>query len=164
MSAHGGTPPCITRTRVEWGGTVGESYDATPRPQESGFGMIEIVISMFLLALLAIAFLPLLVQGVKHSSSNSTLAAATQLVNDEMELARSRTTCSSLTATSYSVPDPRGVTLQVARTVGGSCPAATVPPATATYPRTVPVTVTVTRSDTGVVVSSASTLIFVAVS
>ncbi|MBG6213160.1 type II secretory pathway pseudopilin PulG [Cryobacterium sp. CAN_C3] len=126
--------------------------------------MIEIVISMFLLALLAIAFLPLLVQGVKQSSVNSSLAAATQLVNNEMELARSRTTCSSLTATTFSVLDPRGITLQVARTVGGSCPAATVPPAAPAYPITVPVTVTVTRSDTGAVLSSASTLVFVAVS
>lgn len=135
---------------------------AAPSREESGFGMIEIVISMFLLALLALAFLPLLVQGVKQSSSNSTLAAATQLVNNEMELARSRTTCSSLTTTSYPVTDSRGVTLQVARNVAGTCPAATVPPSTPTYPITVPMTVTVTRTDTGAIISSASTLISVA--
>ncbi|TFB96787.1 hypothetical protein E3O42_16750 [Cryobacterium adonitolivorans] len=128
--------------------------------------MIEIVISMFLLALLAVAFLPLLVQGVKQSSANSTLAAATQLVNNEMELARSRLTCSSLTPTSYSVADPRGVTLNVVRTgmAAGSCPTQTVPPASPTYPITVPMTVTVTRADTGAVVSSARTIISVALS
>jgi len=141
---------------------VESTHEAALPTEESGFGMIEIVISMFLLALLAIAFLPLLVQGVQQSSSNATLATATQLVNDEMELARSRTTCTSLTTTSYTVTDPRGVTLQVARTVGGSCPATTVAPAALVYPRTIPVTVTVSRSDTGAAVSSAKTLIFVA--
>lgn len=125
--------------------------------------MIEIVISMFLLALLSVAFLPLLVQGFRQSSANATLAAATQLVNDEMELARSRTTCSSLAPTSYSVPNPKAITLNVVRTgvVSGSCPPTTVPPTPSAYPITVPVTVTVTRGDTGVVVSSATTLISV---
>jgi type II secretory pathway pseudopilin PulG len=141
---------------------VDTKHAAAALPEESGFGMIEIVISMFLLALLAIAFLPLLVQGVRQSAVNSSLAAATQLVNNEMELARSRTTCSSLTATTFSVVDSRGLTLQLSRTVGGTCPAATVPPAAPTYPMTVPVTVTVTRTDTGAVLSSATTLIFVA--
>ncbi|WP_160175826.1 hypothetical protein [Cryobacterium roopkundense] len=54
--------------------------------------------------------------------------------------------------------DPRGVTLQVARTVGGACPAAAL-----SYPITVPVAVTVTRTDTGAVLASAKSLIFVAV-
>lgn len=128
----------------------------------SGFGMIEIVVSMFLLALLSLAFLPLLVQGMTQSASNATLAAASQLVNNEIELARSRTTCSSLTATSYSVLDPKGVTLNVVRSVGAACPAPTVPPAAPVYPITVPVSVTVTRADTGAVASSAKTLVFVA--
>ncbi|MDH6238052.1 hypothetical protein [Cryobacterium sp. CG_9.6] len=129
---------------------------------DAGFGLIEIVVSMFLLALLAVAFLPFLVQGITKSSVNSTLAAATQLVNREMEGARAQTTCSALTATTYSVPDARGVTLQVRRTVGpidtvgASCPASLT-----SYPVTVPVGVTVARTDTGAVVSSAKTLIFV---
>lgn len=111
---------------------------------------------MFLLALLAVAFLPFLVRGITQSSVNSTLAAATALVNREMENARAQTTCSALTATTYSVPDARGVTLQVTRTVGAACPASL-----SSYPLTVPVGVTVARTDTGGVVSSATTLIFV---
>jgi len=124
----------------------------------AGFGLVEVVVAMFLLAMLAVAFLPFLVQGITQSAANGTFAAATQLVNKEMEDARARTTCSALTGSTFSVLDPRGVTLRVARTVGGTCPVAA-----SSYPVTVPVSVTVTRTDTGVVVSSAATLIFVAV-
>lgn len=121
---------------------------------EVGFSLIEIIISMFLLALLAMAFLPLLVQGLKQSASNATLATATQLVNGQIELSRSQTTCSTLVATSATVVDPRGVSLLVARTVGTCAP-------TAENPASVPVSVSVTRADTGVVVASASTRVFV---
>jgi len=123
----------------------------------AGFGLVEVVVAMFLLAMLAVAFLPFLVQGVTRSAENGTLAAATQLANKEMENARARTTCSALTGSTFSVLDPQGVTLQVVRAIGGICPAAA-----ASYPVTVPVTVTVTRTDTGTVVSTATTLIFVA--
>ncbi|KFF58381.1 hypothetical protein JF66_19010 [Cryobacterium sp. MLB-32] len=127
------------------------------RATESGFGLIEVVVAMFLLTILAVAFLPVLVQGVQRSAANGTLAAATQLVNKEMENARAQTTCSALTASTFAVLDPRGVTLTVARTVGGACPVLTT-----AYPLTVPVAVTVSRADTGAVLSVASTLIFVA--
>ncbi|MFO7691343.1 MAG: type II secretion system protein, partial [Cryobacterium sp.] len=49
--------------------------------REQGFGMIEIVVSMFLLALLSIAFLPLLVQSLQVSVQNARLATATQLAS-----------------------------------------------------------------------------------
>ena len=130
----------------------------TPRATEAGFGLIEIAVSMFLLGLLAVSLLPFLVQGVTQSAANGTLAAATQLLNKEMENARAQTTCTALTAATFSVVDPRGVTLQVARTVGGACPASA-----SSYPITVPMAVTVVRTDTGVVLASAKTLIFVAV-
>jgi len=132
------------------------SPDAPGKPADAGFGLIEIVVAMFLLAVLAIAFLPVLVQGIAQSSANGTLAAATQLVNREMENARAQTTCSGLTADTFTVPDDRGVTLRVTRTVGDACPATA-----ASYPITVPLEVTVARTDTGDLVSSATTLIFV---
>lgn len=121
---------------------------------QGGFGLIEIVISMFLLALLSLALLPLLVQGLTQSKANATLATATQLVNDQIELVRSKTKCSTLVGATSSVPAPQGVALTITRTVGGTCPLTG-------YPITVPVGVTVTRTDTGAVVSSASTLVFV---
>lgn len=136
--------------------TLHTSHPTKPNAREHGFGLIEIVISMFLLALLAMAFLPVLVQGVKQSAANATLATATQLVQQSVESARSQTTCTGVTSTSNSVFDSRGVSLTINRVVGGTCPLLG-------YPRTVPVTVTVTRTATGAVVSSATTLIFVLV-
>ena len=56
--------------------------------EESGFTIIEIVISMFLLALLAMFFLPLLVQGMKISVQNANLATASQLVSQQLDLVR----------------------------------------------------------------------------
>lgn len=56
-----------------------------PEVGDSGFGIIEIILSMFLLALIAMAFLPLLMQSLRVSVSNSTLATATQLVAQQME-------------------------------------------------------------------------------
>ena len=76
---------------------------------------------MFLLGLLAAAFLPLLVQGLKQSAANATLATATQLANDQIELARSATKCTELTASTTTTVDPRNVPLLVVRTVGASC-------------------------------------------
>jgi len=120
------------------------------RRREAGFGLIEIVVAMFLLALLAVAFLPLLVQGITQSSANATLAEATQLVNREMENARAQTTCSGLTAE----PIPDNDSLSVTRNVDLCDP-------DALYPITVAVEVSVARTDTGALVSSATTLIFV---
>lgn len=126
---------------------------------DRGFGLIEIVISMFLLALLAAAFLPILVQGLKQSAANATLATATQLANDQTELARAATKCSELglptTTTTTTIVDPRNVTLSVVRTVGSSCAPAPENPVN------VPVDVTVTRTDTGDVLATAHTLVFI---
>ena len=124
--------------------------------RQTGFGVIEIVISMFLLGLMATAFLPLLIQGLRLSATNATFATATQLANDQIELVRSATTCSTLAASSTTVVDPRNVPLLVERTVGSCSPAAE-------NPVSVPVSVTVTRTDTGNVLAEASTLVFIAV-
>ncbi len=123
--------------------------------RDLGFGLVEIMVSMMLLALLAVAILPTLVGSLKNSAMNATLATATGLVNQQLEDARSHvpSTCNSLAASDYTVTDTRGVVLKVARTVA-SCP----PDG---YPRAISVTVAVTRVDTGAAVSSAGTLVFV---
>lgn len=120
---------------------------------ERGFGLIEIVVSLFLLAILSMAVLPLLVQGMRLSASNATLAAATQLANQQIELVRSQSLCGAIVPATVTMTT-QGVTLQASRTVGSSCPAAG-------YPITVPVSVSVTRTDTNAVVASAKTLVFV---
>lgn len=118
-----------------------------------GFGLIEIVVAMFLLAIVTLAVLPLLVQGLKLSASNATVAAATQLANQQVESLRSKSLCSDI-APAATTATAQGVVLQISRTVGTTCPVLG-------YPITVPVSVSVTRTDTSVVVATVNTLIFV---
>ncbi|MEO5534690.1 MAG: hypothetical protein ABIR17_06105 [Pseudolysinimonas sp.] len=119
---------------------------------DDGFGLIEIVVSMFMLALLAIAFLPLLVTGLKQSAATATLATATQLVNTQMQKASAANTCSAATSLGgvQSLTDPRGVVIQMTTVVGG-CP---------TGAGTVSVTSTAIRNDTGTTLATGSTLVF----
>lgn len=120
---------------------------------DSGFGIAEVLVAMFLLALIAVAIIPILVQGLRVSVQNATLATATQLANQQIEQVRGVTACGSvvagtITTTSHSVP------LKAVRTIGTTCPASG-------YPTTVKVTVTVTRTDTSAVLATAGTLVFV---
>lgn len=124
--------------------------------REKGVGLIEIVISMMLLAILATALIPVLVQGLRQAASSATLATATQLANNELEHVRTWTRCADLTAGTSNVTDARGVVLAISTTVGGAC---VVSPEN---PVSVPVTVVVTRQDTGIVVTSTTTYLFIA--
>lgn len=126
----------------------------------SGFGMIEIVVSMFLIAIIAVAFIPVLVQGVRVSVVNASVATATQLVSQNMEQARARgTNCADLRTFAAEVVAPvvdkRGVSFQAARepvTCAGTI---------ADYPKTVPFRVKVTETGSSTVLASAATLILV---
>ena len=51
------------------------------RKNDDGIGLIEIVVSMFLLALVAMAFLPFLIRSFTVTRANTTLATATQLLD-----------------------------------------------------------------------------------
>lgn len=132
---------------------------APPREGEAGLGLIEIVIAMFLFLLLAVAFLPLLVNGLQATARNSTLATATQLVEQQLQKARAAGgTCASLQAFSATTPpavtDPRGTALYPQLTPIASCPAS--------YPGTVSLSVKVTEgSAAGKTLAEASTLILV---
>lgn len=88
---------------------------------EAGIGLIEIVISMFLISLLAIAFIPVIVSAIRASELNSTSATATRLVSQAIDDARSRgaADCAAaqlLNATTQEV-DAQGVTITVTTTV-----------------------------------------------
>jgi prepilin-type N-terminal cleavage/methylation domain-containing protein len=128
---------------------------------DEGFTLIEIVVSMFILAVLAVSLLPLLINGVNQSAQSAAVASATQLVNAQLSDARAQTsTCSAIAA----APSPtvgtastyRGVPLKLTYTVG-TCP--TSP--TTTSPGTISVTATVTRTDTNATLATATTLIYV---
>lgn len=121
---------------------------------DRGLGLIEIVISMFLLALLALAFAPVLIAGIRSSEANTTTATATQLVNERMQIAQaSGPSCSAVAslAGEISLTDPRGTTIDVTTTVE-TCPVGT---------GTVEVVSVATRNDTGAAIAEASTLVFV---
>ena len=52
---------------------------------ERGFGVIEIVVSMFLLGTLLISYIALTISPVKDTAINTTITAATQIVNELMK-------------------------------------------------------------------------------
>ena len=131
---------------------------------EDGFGVIEVVVSMFLLSLLSVSFIPLLVNSITSTGKNTSIATATQIVNQEIEGARAvrsptSTTPSCFDITSFlnvtlaSVTDPRGITL---------LPKWDLPTCPASYPGVVRARVSVTRSGSTTIVAQAVTFIYVA--
>jgi type II secretory pathway pseudopilin PulG len=120
--------------------------------------MIEIVVAMFLLAVLAMALLPLLVSSAQLSSKNVTLATATQLVNEQMDIARKLgKNCSVISTHAYETvglldTDPRGTVLVMTRLVG-ACPSA--------FPGTIDYTAQVSVQGSSEVLAKATTKIYV---
>ena len=141
------------------------------RSADDGIGLIEIIVSMLLLALIAAAFLPVLATTVVQSARNVTVTSATQLVNDQLERARGVvTTCAAATSFLSDAPfdvvdletgahvkgmlpvlDSRKTEVQVTKQIG-ACPSA--------YPGTLRVTVKVIRTDTRESVTEATTFVF----
>ncbi len=125
---------------------------------DDGFGLVEIVVSIFILAILSLALLPLLLDGVKQTADNVTLAAATQLVDKQIDLVQSSpSTCAAITPLNRTTTstDSRGVSLSLA-TVVAACPSASV-----NSPSTVTVTVTATRASTGASLAQATTAVYI---
>jgi len=133
------------------------------RRSDDGFGMIEVVISLFLLSVLAISFIPVLISSWKVTGRNTTIATATQIVNQELEGARAvrsatatTPSCADITqflqVTLAPVVDPRGVKLQP-QWAASTCPV--------TYPGVVRVEVSVNQAGQTTPIASAVTLIFV---
>lgn len=131
---------------------------------QDGFGVIEVVVSLFLLSILSVSFIPLLVNSIKSTGTNTTIATATQIVNQQIEGARAvrsptSTMPSCVDVTNYlnvtlaSVTDPRGVTL-LPKWDATLCPSS--------YPGVVRARISVKRSDSSITLAQATTLIFVA--
>lgn len=65
--------------------------------RDRGFGLIEVVISMMLLALVSVAALPLLLQSMTTTTANAKTAIATQIVAQRLEQIRSSgSSCSAI--------------------------------------------------------------------
>jgi len=125
--------------------------------EDKGFGMIEIVIAMFLLGILAMALLPLLISSAQLASKNVTLATATQLVNEQMDVTRRLgKNCAVITLHAHETvglleTDPRGTKLEMTR-IAGSCPA--------TYPGTIDYTAQVRVQGSSEILAQATTRIY----
>jgi type II secretory pathway pseudopilin PulG len=124
---------------------------------DSGLGLIEIVVSMLILALLAVSFLPILIQGVKTGALNATRATAGQIAQQQIETAKTLDPDCSVITSLAAIPlspvtDPRNVPLTITKSAG-ACPA--------TYPGTMSYTVTVTNGSTLVPIITTKTLLYV---
>ncbi|WP_102508595.1 type II secretion system protein [Sanguibacter massiliensis] len=87
-----------------------------PRKQDdAGFGLVEIIVSILMLALLATAFAPVLIGSIRTMAKMSTIATATQDANRALEeqraMLRTTTTCALTAPSSYSLTDSRGLGL-----------------------------------------------------
>lgn len=126
------------------------------RGGEAGLGLIEVMVSMLLLAMIAVGIVPVVTLAMRVSSDNVSLATASQLVDQEMDLARGLApTCAALSAWAADsvgllTTDPRGTVLQIHR-------AAIVCPSN--FPAAVPYTVWVGIQGSTSHLSSATTLI-----
>lgn len=126
--------------------------------REEGFGLVEIIISMFLLALLSVAFLPLLIDSLRVTVRNATAATATQFASEQLDavslVARN---CDALAVfESASIPpvtDARGTIYTATRAVA-ACP-------TSGYPAAVEVTVSVTADSAPTLVIESTTTVIV---
>jgi len=87
---------------------------------DCGFGLVEIVVSMFLLALVAMSFLPLVAQTLQTSAGSTTLATATRLVSEQMEAVRVPSAACPGDSV-FTKTDPRGVVLRVVSDATGGC-------------------------------------------
>ena len=133
------------------------THAAAGATDDDGFSLIEIVVSMFLIAFLAMAFAPVLVQSMKTSVRNTTIATGTQLINRELDRLRSTSPyCDTVTAFGAAVlaptNDSRGVAFQPVRQVG-TCPT--------DYPGVVRVTISVSTAGVENAALTARTLFYV---
>lgn len=83
-----------------------------------GFGLIEVIVAMFILALVIIGILPILFRGLELSAEQSSVATATRFLNSLVEQARDSEGCDALSAlVARTEDDGRGATL----TASGTC-------------------------------------------
>lgn len=118
---------------------------------EEGLGLVDVLVAMILLGILAVAIIPTLTLAMRVSSNNVDLASASQLVDQELDLAHSHlpTTCAALQTyvtdpIGLDFADPRGVTLSTHRELEQpfTCPVL--------FPATIHFTVWVGKKDSDV--------------
>jgi type II secretory pathway pseudopilin PulG len=129
---------------------------------QAGVGLVEILVAMFLLAVMSVAVLPLMIGAVQASATNRDLVAANSLASARLALLQASfpnstgNSCAAVVATAATgIADPSG-SGATALIKFGSCPSS--------YPATVTVTVQAFRPnstkavvtlDSAILVSSA---------
>lgn len=120
---------------------------------DDGFSLVEVIIAMFLLAVVSLAVLPLIISGVRLSSLNKDLVAATAFANTRIAVLRddfplnptTPTSCAALQTRAVGIAsalaDPAATGMKATIAILDSCPAAT-----ADFPASIRLTVTVRDS------------------
>ena len=119
-----------------------DSRPESPEPlgdRQAGVSLVEIVVAMFLFAIMSVAVLPLMIGGVQASATNRDLVAVNSLANAQLATLETifpnsaENSCAAVVAAAASgVADPSGSGATASITVG-TCPSS--------YPATVTVTV-----------------------
>ncbi|MFD6700113.1 MULTISPECIES: hypothetical protein [unclassified Microbacterium] len=74
---------------------------------EDGLGLVEVVIAMFLLALIAVSILPALVNGLRFSAQQSSVATATRQLNGLIDQVRQSPDCGTMGSILGTAASPR---------------------------------------------------------
>lgn len=114
--------------------------------RDDGFSLVEVIIAMFLFGLLSLAVLPLLIGVTLRSAENREQLSATAYANERMASIQATypstpgtttTSCAALRALGTALPTVDSASGFRATVSVGTCPA--------TFPASIPVTVTVTK-------------------
>ncbi|WP_243077292.1 prepilin-type N-terminal cleavage/methylation domain-containing protein [Microbacterium sp. SS28] len=81
------------RSRSRLGETAGREVD---KESDAGFGLVELVIAMLLLAVIAVAIAPAIWNGIRYSSDQTTVATATRQLNSLVDQAHDGESCASV--------------------------------------------------------------------
>lgn len=92
---------------------------------DDGFGLVEVVIAMLLLAVIALAIMPALWNGILQSTRQSATATATRELNALIEEARDAHSCEALddiaVTQSFHVGTPQAFTVRLPAGFTYSC-------------------------------------------
>lgn len=121
--------------------------------KDEGFGLVEVIVAIFILGLLAVAVLPMIWTGLRVATEQSTVATATHAVSGFIDEVRNRADggCSVLNGTSSLTTD-RGDSIMITGVVDPACNDA-VRPIAVKYTATA-------KNDAGDVLATVDTLVF----
>ncbi|GAA3775614.1 hypothetical protein GCM10022240_29040 [Microbacterium kribbense] len=120
---------------------------------DDGFSIVEVIIAMFLLAIIATAILPMLLQGIRYSAQQSAVATATRQLSATIDTVRANATCATvgsiLGARSYADGSGRSFTVDTS-----------VSPGISTCSENTTVTLTLVASNSGTSLARATALVY----